>query len=92
MSFATNIELASNLKKCLLIISKKKPFLLIKSALLLIGEKNLQKSLLIKKVDVPSPILLWEVKFNIFFYIERLFAFIVEGWIGALFLFPTMQR
>jgi len=26
LSFATNIELASNLKKCLLIISKKKPF------------------------------------------------------------------
>ena len=91
MSFTTNIELASNLKKCLLIISKKKPFLLIKSALLLIGEKTCKK-LANQKVDVPSPILLWKVKFNIFFYIERLFVFIVEGWIDALFLFPTMQR
>lgn len=92
MSFATNIELASNLKKCLLIISKKKPFFANQIGSPANRRKNLQKSLLIKKVDVPSPILLWEVKFNIFFYIERLFAFIVEGWIGALFLFPTMQR
>ncbi len=56
-------------------------------AFLLIGAKITQNFLLIKKVDVLSATLLWDVKVNIKSYIERLFA-PPWGWIDALFFMP----